>query len=340
MKFSRFFDDWLYAQDGYYEGYKAIGKDGDFYTSVSSSSFFGGTIGKKIVDTIKEGFLDNDTTILEIGAHHGYLLADIIQFIFTLEPKLIKTLKFAIVEKHEKLRIKQLEYFKQSFGDEIQLIHYNSLEDVELKSAYVVANEIFDAFACELIYTKGDIKHIGIVEKGNDEYKIEWEKIEDEELLNHCQKYKIEKGEIGLGYQEFALSLKNSIKKFEFITFDYGDRYPRNDFSARIYHQHKVYPLFEDGLDLKSLYQKSDITYDVHFNHLIDCFEELDIQNIYFGTQLKALVEFGIVELLEILQKNTTEEVYLRELTKAKTLLEPIGMGERFKCVVFRKNTL
>ena len=334
MNFSQFFDKWLYAKDGYYESYKAIGKDGDFYTSVSSSSFFGGTIGKKIVDTIQDGFLDNDTTILEIGAHHGYLLADIVQFIFTLNPDLIKTLKFAIVEKHAKLRIKQQEYFKQSFGDEIKLIHYNSLEEVRLDSAYIIANEIFDAFSCELIYTKDDIKQMAIID---DEFNISWQKLEDETLLNHCKKYNVEKGEVGLGYEYFAQSLKKGIKKFEFITFDYGDRYPRNDFSVRIYHQHKVYPIFEKGLDLKSLYQRSDISYDVHFNHLIDSFENVDIANSYFGTQLKALVEFGIIDLLEILQKNSTEEVYLRELTKAKTLLEPIGMGERFKCVVFQR---
>ena len=333
MKFSTFFQNWLYASNGYYETYKAIGKNGDFFTAVSSSSFFGGTIGKKIVDTIKSGFLNKDTTILEIGAHHGYLLADIIQFIFTLEPNLIKTLKFAIVEKHQNLQIKQKEYFKQSFGDEIELIHYNSLDEVKLDSAYVVANEIFDAFACELVYTKNDVINIGVV----NDFKLTWQKLEDEKLLNHCKKYNIVKGEVGLGYDSFAKELKRAIKKFEFITFDYGDRYPRNDFSIRIYSHHKVYPYFEDGLDIKELYQKSDITYDVHFNYLIDCFEEVDIKHTYYGTQLKALVEFGIIELLEILQKNSSEEVYLRELTKAKTLLEPIGMGERFKCAIFRK---
>ena len=81
IKFSNYFNDWLYGQHAYYSNYKQIGKDGDFFTSVSTSSFFGGSIAKKIISSIEEGFLPNNTTILEIGAHHGYLLADIIQFI-------------------------------------------------------------------------------------------------------------------------------------------------------------------------------------------------------------------------------------------------------------------
>ena len=34
IKFSTYFNDWLYGQDGYYSNYKQIGKDGDFLTSV------------------------------------------------------------------------------------------------------------------------------------------------------------------------------------------------------------------------------------------------------------------------------------------------------------------
>ena len=106
INFNKYFNKWLYDDNGYYATYKAIGKNGDFYTSVSTSSFFGGTIGKKIVGTIKEGNLPKNTTILEIGAHHGYLLADIIQFIYTLNPQLLETLNFAIVEKFDKMKIR------------------------------------------------------------------------------------------------------------------------------------------------------------------------------------------------------------------------------------------
>ena len=84
--------------------YKQIGKDGDFfYFCFNKSSFL-------VVQLLKNnwfywrGFLPANTTILEIGAHHGYLLADIIQFIYTLKPKLLETLNFAIVERFQNLQ--------------------------------------------------------------------------------------------------------------------------------------------------------------------------------------------------------------------------------------------
>ena len=334
VEFSKYFHDWLYGDKGYYANYKTIGKEGDFYTSVSSSKFFGGSIGKRVVDTIKEGFLSPDTTIVEIGAHHGYLLADMIQFIFTLKPELIGTLKFAIVERYEHLRIKQKEYFYNSFGDDIKLIHYADISEVKLENAFVVANEIFDAFSCDLVYTnKEDQLQQALVK--ND--KIEFSDNISDELREHCKKYKITKGEVAVGYDTFAKTMCENISKFEFVTFDYGEKYPRNDFSCRVYEKHNVYPIFDEEINLDKLFGISDITYDVHFSHVIDCFENEGASNIKYETQLKALVSFGIIELLEILHDKVDDKTYLSEANKVKTLLNPTGMGDRFKVAIFRK---
>jgi len=335
IPFSKYFENWLYDKKGYYSQYKTIGKDGDFYTSVSASSFFGGSIGKRVVDIIEEGFLDKDTTIVEIGAHHGYLLADMIQFIFTLKPNLITTLQFAIIEKYEHLRNKQINYFNECFGDRIKLVHFNDISEIKLESAFIVANEIFDAFPCELVLTnKNNCLQKAIIEN----HKISFTNItsKDEKIVHHCDKYNIIKGEVAVGYENFILQLSKNIKHFEFITFDYGEKYPRNDFSCRIYKDHSVLPLFDENIHLADLYQKSDITYDVNFQHIIDIFENQDIKHIAYKTQLQALVDFGIIELLEMLHKNTNEKTYLAEANKIKTLLNPTGMGDRFKMVSFR----
>lgn len=333
-RFNEYFNDWLYGQNGYYANYKQIGKQGDFYTSVSTSSFFGGTIAKKIIKTIEDGFLPKDTTILEIGAHHGYLLADVIQFIYTLKPKLLETLNFAIVERFENLQKQQKKYLNESFGDAIKLTHYNDITEVKLDNAFILANEIFDAFDCDLVYTNKE-KQLQIAQVDN--HEIKFVKCEDEEIINHCKKYSITKGEVALSYKGFVDTLCSNFKTFEFLTFDYGDRYPRNDFSTRVYEKHKVYPIFEENLDLEKLYKKSDITYDVHFNYLKDLFEDKKVKNVRFDTQLKALVDFGILDLLEILRANVDEDTYLNETQKVKMLLEPMGMGERFKILNVQK---
>jgi SAM-dependent MidA family methyltransferase len=335
MRFSEYFNQWLYGTEGYYSTYKTIGKEGDFFTAVSTSAFFGGSIGKRVVDIIEKGLLPKDTTIVEIGAHHGYLLADMIQFIYTLKPELLDSLNFAIVERYKHLQQKQLQYFQESFGDVIKLQHYDNISDVKLDSAFVVANEIFDAFSCELIYTNKDgIRQMGMVE----DHKIKFVDCDDQYLNTICDKYHIEKGEVAIGYEEFAQTLSNNIDKFEFITFDYGDKLVRNDFSCRIYSKHNVYPLFDDSIELKDYFKQSDITYDVNFTHLIDSFKKCKVDTISCDTQLKTLVEFGIINLLEILHNNSDEKTYLKETNKVKTLLEPTGMGDRFKAAIFRKN--
>lgn len=333
QKFSDYFDLWLYSENGYYSNYKQIGKEGDFYTSVSTSSFFGGSIGKRIVDSIKEGNLPKNTTIVEIGAHHGYLLADIIQFIYTLNPKLLDTLNFAIVERFDTLQKQQTKYLQECFGDVIKIKHYNDISELTLPNAFIVANEIFDAFSCELVYTKEEKLQMAYVK----DHKIKFEDCNNTKLIEHCKKYKITKGEVGLNYKEFVNHICSNIKKFEFVTFDYGDRVPRNDFSTRIYDKHEVFPIFEENLNLKKYFAKADITYDVYFTHIEDCFKDCEIKDITFKTQMQALIEFGIIDLLEILKENSDENTYLRESQKIKTLIEPTGMGDRFKMLHVKK---
>ena len=339
-RFSDFMQEWLYAKDGYYANFREIGKKGDFYTAVSSSMFFGGSIANRLIKSIEEGFLSKNCTILEIGAHQGYLLADIVQFIYTLKPKLLETLKFAIVEPHTENIKAQKEYFKKSFGDFVTLKHYKDLKELSLDEAFIVSNEIFDAFACEIV--KED-KQLYI----DDNFDVTFGKM-DNKIKDIAQKYGIEKGEIAVGYEEFASSLSKAVKKYEFITFDYGKMKTRGDFSIRIYSKHQVYPFFsltkfaedeslKDNVSLKTLFKKADITYDVHFAHLIDSFKKAGAKECLFKTQLTALVEFGLIELLDMLRKKVDEKSYQNELNRAKVLIDPAFMGERFKMLKCRK---
>ena len=340
MRFSNYMNEWLYGKDGYYTKFIEIGKGGDFYTAVSSSVFFGGSIANRFIKAFDEGFLSKDSTIVEIGAHKGYMLADIVQFIYTLRPKLLKTLSFAIVEPQPENAKKQLTYFKDSFGDEINLTHYKDLDEVELDEAFVVANELFDAFSCEVI-KDGKMLYM-------DGHSAYFDTMSDD-VKRLCKEYDIKRGEIGLGYYEFAKKMDKAFKRYEFVTFDYGEFFQREDFSLRIYHKHKTYPFFAltdfvqekeekpKDVSLDTLFKKSDITYDVNFSYLTGEFEKTGAKKYSFQTQLAALVDFGITDLLELLAKNSNQKVYEAELNRVKVLLNPTFMGERFKCIIFRK---
>jgi len=328
MRFSEYMYKWLYSDNGYYATYKSIGKDGDFYTSVSTSKFFGGTVAKHIISLVDDGFLKKDSVICEIGAHHGYFLADIIEFIYTLRPELLKSLEFVIIEKFDALQEFQKNYLKESFGDAIKLTHYKSLKELKCKNAFFIANEIFDAFTCELYY-KGKIARV-------DDGEIIFD-IDDEWVSQRAKKYHKDRGEIALGYEEFALEMSSSCEKFEFMSFDYGEMQARPDFSIRVYSKHEVIPFFDENIKKDELFAASDITYDVTFEHVKDAYTEAGVEFIELKAQMVALVDMGILELLEILKEKVDDKIYKQELEKVKILIMPNFLGERFKMIKFRK---
>ena len=328
IPFSRYMTDWLYGADGYYASYKNIGKSGDFYTAVSTSKFFGGTIGKHIVSLIDEGFLAKDGVVCEIGAHHGYFLADVIEFIYTLRPELLSTLKFVIIERFDDLQEHQRKYFDESFGDAISLTQYKSLSELKCENAFFIANEIFDAFPCELYY-KDKTARI-------DNHDVTFD-VDNEWVKSKADKYAKDRGEVAVGYEEFAYEMAGAAKKFEFMSFDYGEMQARPDFSLRVYAKHKVIPFFAQDIKRDDLFAKSDITYDVTFEHVKDAYEEAGVKFVELKAQMVALVDMGILDLLEILKENVEEKVYKQELEKAKMLIMPNFLGERFKMIRFRK---
>jgi SAM-dependent MidA family methyltransferase len=331
MLFSEFFNNWLYGKEGYYNNFKAIGKQGDFYTAVSTSNFFGASIANYIYAQMQKNALPKDIALVEIGAHQGYLMCDMIQWLFTCEPSLVSSMRFYIVEKQPAVQVAQKEYIHSRFGDDVTVTIVDSLAKVAQDEVFVVANEIFDAFACELIYED----KICRIDKTS--LHPFWVDNTDAKIKEKAARYGIVKGEVAIGYEDFAKELANAAKKINFLSFDYGDKGARNDFSVRIYKDHKVYPFFENGLDMQTLYKKSDITIDVNFMHLIDAFEQEGFQTVTFRTQNSALIDFGLMDILEKYAKVATQKQYIRQVNKIKTLIDPTMMGERFKAVHFQK---
>jgi len=334
-KFSEYMTEWLYGEEGYYSSYKEIGKEGDFYTAVSTSRFFGGSIAKHIISLVDDGFLKKNSVICEIGAHHGYFLADVVQFIYTLRPALLDSLKFVIIERFDNLQEFQKNYFLESFGDAVSLTHYKSLSELKCENAFFIANEIFDAFPCELYY-KGKTARV------EDDHNVEFDQ-DDEWVKYKAEKYQKDRGEIAVGYEEFAKEMASCADKFEFMSFDYGEMKARPDFSLRVYKKHEVIPFFqkedEDGNEIKrdELFGNTDITYDVTFEHVKDAYDEAGVEFVELKAQMTALVDMGILELLEMLKENVDEKIYKQELEKVKMLIMPNFLGERFKMIRFRK---
>ena len=131
--------------------------------------------------------------------------------------------------------------------------------------------------------------------------------------------------------------MAKGIEKCDFVSFDYGEKFVRNDFSVRVYQKHETFPLFDEELVLAEAFKKADITYDVNFGHVIEAFEEAGFALDTYETQARALVRFGLIDILEMFAKQTTQANYVREADKVKTLIAPTIMGDKFKMVHFTK---
>jgi len=320
--------EWLYGEGGYYRTFRDIGRGGDFYTAVSTSAFFGAAIADLLRKEIESGRMPREVWLIEIGAHRGYLLADMIQWLYSCDPSLVETMSFATVERHPRIRQVQKEYFAERFGSGVRLEQFASLEEVNLPSAFFVSNEIFDAFPCEL-YREGQRAEIR-------EHRIRWVEAE-KDLKRFAERHRLIRGEIAVGYEAFARRVASAAERLEFVSFDYGERYVRNDFSVRVYRKHETFPLFDRELVLSEAYGESDITYDVNFAHVIEAFEEAGMSLEKYETQARALVRFGIIDILEQYAAEASRSQYLRQADRIKTLLAPTIMGDRFKMVHFRK---
>ncbi|WP_148790177.1 SAM-dependent methyltransferase [Campylobacter concisus] len=328
MKFSEFFNIWV--NENYYKFGVDIGKKGDFYTNVSVGYLFGACLANYFLKLLKNGEISSSCKVMEIGANSGEMLADFAQGIFTLEPEILKNLEFIIIEPHKNLRKKQLETFAKRFGDDIKIKHYKNLDKYAFDEIFVISNELLDAFNCEVI----DGQNMLFVDS---DLKFHWQKA-DQNLLALAKKFGITKGEISTSYAKFAVQLTNAAKKVRFLSFDYGEFEPKNEFSLRVFKNHQVFSLFEIS-NLASYFKKSDLTYSLCFKQVEYAFSEAGFEMLKFKKQNEALVcDFGVDEILSLVLEKGSKQAYENAAKQAKFLLSPEFLGEKFKFIEFLKS--
>lgn len=328
--FGNYMDEWLYGKEGYYNSYSRVGVYGDFYTSVSSSKFFGGAIAKYLLKLLEDKKLGLPLKIIEIGGDKGHLIADIAEFLGIISQDVLDECEWVSVERFALLAEVQKKNFLKRTRSVLRIC--KSMEEIQIgedSSVFIFCNELFDAFACEVIQAN----KMAFVKN----HQIIWGKISSN-IIDLIKKYDIFEGEIPLYLENFLIKILKklgSAKNWEFLSFDYGDWGARNEINLRIYQDHCIRNFSEIEQNLEVFYQKSDVTYDVNFLMIDRIFTSFGAKRLFYQPQGRALVEMGLLELLEDFAKNVPYESYLREIGKIKPLISPGGLGERFKAISF-----
>ncbi len=138
-------------EHGYYaSNSNQVGRDGDFYTSVSVGPLFGQLLARRFIRWWQDQEKPTSWRILEIGAHDGKLAADILQTIAVLSPEAWQHLEYATVEPLPVLREAQQQRLaplaaKLHLATDFRTLSENPLPGIAF------GNEILDALPFHLI---------------------------------------------------------------------------------------------------------------------------------------------------------------------------------------------
>lgn len=161
VPFSAWMDLALYdPQHGYYArrggapGFREVGREGDFYTSVSVGEVFGLLLAHRVDQEWRDGFSRTLPFVLvEQGGHDGQLARDLLAGLREIGSPLLEGLEYRLVEPREALRAALEERLAAAPEDGVRVVA--SLEAARAPAGIFLCNELLDAFPVDLLVFEG-----------------------------------------------------------------------------------------------------------------------------------------------------------------------------------------
>lgn len=227
MRFDRFMELALYhPEHGYYVQPRAIGKAGDFYTSVSVGPLFGQLLARQ-ARQMAQLLGEPEFWIVEQGAHDGQMARDILDNLRASDPDFFGTLRYAIVESSGGARAAQRKKLAE-FGPQVRWIDRLGDWENEAPCGLFLSNELVDAFPVRLIERGARAwNERYIVINGADALDWRTTAIHDDELLRAMAEVPLpeSKGyrtEIALAARNWMRGVADFLRRGYVLTIDYG----------------------------------------------------------------------------------------------------------------------
>ena len=335
------FHDWMQAalyesKLGYYESESIFGKAGDFTTAAAMGSWLSMGFAESINKAWQAMGKPDDWTLLEQGGGNGDLLCNTLDQLVTLgltPPHIIA------VETSAQLRQRQANNFVKH---EVNVQQATLLQDIKpVKNLIMFSNELPDAFPVRAF----SYKQQQTIERGVDwdGEKFIWT---DLQTLNTPVASNIQTqwqegyiSEFNPNLQSWQQTIANMADKAVILTVDYG--YTQQEYyrATRIegtlmgHYKHQV---VEDVLKLSP--GVCDITAHIDFTALKKAGEDVGLQTIAYTTQGAWLAQSQAVQQhMQTLATNPSVD-NIAQITQAKRLMLPTGMGESFKLLIQSKD--
>jgi SAM-dependent MidA family methyltransferase len=339
IPFRRFMELALYHPDhGYYaSGLARIGKNGDFFTSVSVGRIYGSLLASVCREVWERMDRPAEFTIVEQGANDGTMSGDILSVIMTSDQAFLEALRYVIVEPFPLNVEKQ----KSKLGVFPKIVWVKDPEELPEFTGIHLSNELLDAFPVNSLRWNGSNWMEECVSLDMDSMPC-WtgRPITDAELLAAADRLpkNLPEGfrlETNPGMTSWLGGIFRKMHRGIVLTVDYGqageDRYAphRADGTLLAYRNHQRFdnPLPEPG--------ERDISAQVDFTELARSAVGTGFSILGYSDQHHFLV--GAAEpWLRTLGDWAPE--HGKDLRALQTLLNPGTMGRQFKAIALGKD--
>jgi len=338
VPFPWFMEQALYhVQYGYYSGPRSrIGKEGDFYTNISTGTTFGQILAAQILEMWSALGQPQDFKIIEQGAEDGQLADDILS---AIENPSNPTINFSylIVEPIPAKRAEQRCRLERRFAAKIDWV--SAIQDLEAINGVFISNELVDAMPIHLLeYREGCWRELYVTCSANS-----FEFIDSPILLSMVTEavgklpvpvqtpYRTEVNMNALGWIN---EISSRLQRGFVLVIDYGfsrDEYykpDRTEGTLACYSRHRrsFNPLEDPG--------GKDITAHVDFTSLAESAEHAGLHVAGYTDQYHFMVGATESYLMQIEGETRLSGLlpyHHQFLRKLKTLMHPANMGMAFK---------
>jgi SAM-dependent MidA family methyltransferase len=322
---------------GYYGAGKArVGRSGDFFTNVSVGPLFGRLLARQFVEMWQKLGKPEEFALVEQGAHHGELAADVLAALEEFDPACFEATTLWLVETFAALRAAQAETLHAFRPAKVRWA--NDIEGLPPFRGVHYSNELLDAFPVHRVCWRGDRWKERCVDFQEGRFVFVDADISSEALRAHLARlprvpanYETE---VNLAVTPWISEIASQLRAGFVLAIDYG--YPRAEYyrpertsgtlSAYAAHQRESDPLQRPG--------EIDLTAHVDFTSVAEAAAPLGLQLAGFTDQHHFMVGLS---RLHFPDDRALTAAGQQELRAFKTLMHPGLMGQSFHAFCLAK---
>ena len=344
ISFAEFMETALYDPDGgyYMTRERAVGLDGDYYTSGDVDPIFGRLLARQVRE-MSDRLGGGPFTLVEVGPGKGILCRDLVTACLEEAPDFIRRLSIVLIEKSPKMIAVQEEVLKPLRDRGARIAWEADVRALNPPiSGCILSNELLDAFPVHRVrMTSSGLKEI-FVRSNGDGFAEELGSPSTEALQNTLRRLKITLPEgyvteVHLKALEWIKSAAAALGRGFFMTIDYGytaEEYyhpARKTGTLLCYAGHKLSENPYDRIGVQ------DITAHVNFTVVALAGRDAGLDLAGFTDQMNFLIGLGIAREMEKIAAEPGFEPENKRFLAMKQLMSPAGLGKTFKVLVARK---